>query len=48
MHLSLYNLGVKEGCPLSPKTVRSTGTAYHDLIGLAEIYLSEHDPPNSQ
>ena len=34
---------VQEGCPLSSKTVRSTSTSYHHLIGLAEIYLTEHD-----
>ena len=32
-----------EGCPLPSKTVRSTSTPYHHLIGLAEIYQSEHD-----
>ena len=33
---------VKEGCPHCSKTVRSTSTSYHHLIGLGEIHLSEH------
>ena len=37
------NNTVKEGCPLSSKTMRSTGTSYHHLIAIAEIYLSGHE-----
>ena len=43
-NLSLYiTLLLKGELPPCSKTVRSTSTSYHHLIGLAEIYLSEHD-----
>ena len=35
---------LKEGYPLSSKTVLPTNTSYSHLIGLAEMYLSEFDP----
>ena len=36
MWVHFLDINFKEGCPLSSKT-------YYHLIGLAEIYLSEHD-----